>query len=90
LRYVIREPAQGPTGGWAPLVVGSAQNTIPADPFARNVVRVIDVRVMRENPEALRVSQIARGEDPALVDQLLAADDVRRASIMASDTVRTE
>jgi seryl-tRNA synthetase len=56
----------------------------------RNVGGVIDVRVLRENPEALRISQIARGEDPSLVDQLLSADDVRRASIMAFDSVRNE
>ncbi len=51
---------------------------------------MIDVRVLREQPDKLRVSQRARNEDPSLVDQLLAADDVRRAAIIKFDALRNE
>jgi seryl-tRNA synthetase len=51
---------------------------------------VIDVRVLREQPDKLRVSQRARNEDESLVDQLLAADDVRRAAIIKFDALRNE
>ena len=34
---------------------------------------MIDLKVVREDPEAVRRSQQRRGEDPALVDVLLAA-----------------
>ncbi|MSV92727.1 MAG: hypothetical protein F2870_06870, partial [Actinobacteria bacterium] len=39
---------------------------------------MIDIKFLRENPEAVRISQRGRGEDPAIVDQILAADEVRR------------
>lgn len=55
-----------------------------------SVARVIDLKELRENPEAVRVSQRARGEDPGLVDALLAADVARRAAISAADTLRGE
>jgi seryl-tRNA synthetase len=51
---------------------------------------VIDVRQLREDPERVRDSQRARGEDPALVDALLAADDRRRAAVSAADSLRGE
>ena len=35
--------------------------------------------MLRENPDTVRRSQTSRGEDPALVDVLLAADTARRA-----------
>ena len=34
---------------------------------------MIDLRFLRDNPDAVRASQRARGEDPALVDALLGA-----------------
>ena len=34
---------------------------------------MIDLKVLRENPDAVRASQLARGEDPGLVDALLEA-----------------
>lgn len=46
---------------------------------------VIDLKFLRENPDVVRQSQTARGEDPALVDQLIAADEQRRAAIQAAD-----
>ena len=51
---------------------------------------VIDLKLVRENPDAVRQSQLIRGEDPALVDALLAADIARRAAVSAADTLRAE
>ena len=51
---------------------------------------MIDLKVIRENPEAARTSQKVRGEDPALIDQLIAADDARRAALSAFETLRAE
>jgi len=51
---------------------------------------VIDLKVIRENPEAARTSQKVRGEDPALIDQLIAADDARRSALSAFETLRAE
>jgi len=51
---------------------------------------VIDVKLLRENPDAVRASQRARGEDPGLVDALLDSDAARRAAISAADTMRAE
>ncbi|WP_042409464.1 serine--tRNA ligase, partial [Corynebacterium jeddahense] len=51
---------------------------------------MIDLKRVRENPEEVRASQRARGEDPALVDELLAADEARRSAIQAADELRAE
>ncbi len=51
---------------------------------------MIDLKLLRELPDAVRASQLARGEDPALVDQLLEADAARRAAIWAADNLRAE
>jgi seryl-tRNA synthetase len=51
---------------------------------------VIDLKVLRDNPEALRASQRARGEDPGAVDALLAADESRREAVGRADTLRAE
>jgi seryl-tRNA synthetase len=51
---------------------------------------VIDLKLLRDDPEAVRRSQISRGENPALVDSLLAADTARRAAISSADTLRAE
>ena len=51
---------------------------------------MIDLKLVREDPDAVRRSQLSRGEDPALVDVLLAADTDRRAAIAAADTLRAE
>jgi seryl-tRNA synthetase len=54
------------------------------------LVVVIDLRELRADPERVRASQRTRGEDPALVDALLAADGRRRAAVAAADTLRAE
>ncbi len=46
--------------------------------------------MLRENPDRVRDSQKNRGEDPALVDELLSADEARRAAIANADTLRGE
>jgi seryl-tRNA synthetase len=51
---------------------------------------VIDLRLLRSDPERVRASQRTRGEDPALVDDLLAADERRRAAVSAADGLRAE
>lgn len=50
---------------------------------------VIDLKLLRENPDIVRESQRVRGDDPALVDQLLDADAERRSAIAAADQART-
>jgi seryl-tRNA synthetase len=51
---------------------------------------VIDLRRLREDPEAVRASQRARGGDPSLVDDLLAADERRRAAVDLASRLRAE
>jgi seryl-tRNA synthetase len=51
---------------------------------------VIDLKLLREDPDAVRRSQLSRGEDPALVDALLTADAARRSAISAADALRAE
>jgi seryl-tRNA synthetase len=51
---------------------------------------VIDLKLLREDPDRVRASQRARGEDPALVDVLLDADSTRRSAISAADNLRAE
>jgi len=51
---------------------------------------VIDLRVLRDDPEAARASQRARGEDEDLVDAVLAADERRRASLTDFERLRAE
>ncbi|WP_067884965.1 serine--tRNA ligase [Nocardia vaccinii] len=51
---------------------------------------MIDLRFLREQPDVVRASQRARGEDPALVDALLEADAARRAAVANADSLRAE
>lgn len=51
---------------------------------------MIDLKLVREDPEGVRRSQRSRGENPELVDDLLRADVARRAAISAADTLRAE
>jgi seryl-tRNA synthetase len=51
---------------------------------------VIDLRLLREDPDRVRASQRARGEDVALVDALLSADERRRSSSTRFDELRAE
>ncbi|GIG28444.1 serine--tRNA ligase [Cellulomonas marina] len=51
---------------------------------------MIDLRLLREDPDAVRASQTARGDDPGLVDQVLEADARRRSALTGFETVRAE
>jgi seryl-tRNA synthetase len=51
---------------------------------------VIDLRLLREDPDLVRASQRARGESEAVVDTLLAADERRRATIATFESLRAE
>ncbi|RMI43003.1 serine--tRNA ligase [Streptomyces triticirhizae] len=51
---------------------------------------MIDLRLLRENPDLVRASQRARGEDVDLVDRLLSADERRRSSGTRFDELRAE
>ncbi|HET9518580.1 MAG TPA: serine--tRNA ligase [Actinoplanes sp.] len=51
---------------------------------------MIDLRLLREEPETIRASQRLRGESTAVVDDLLRADEQRRAATQAFEAVRAE
>jgi seryl-tRNA synthetase len=51
---------------------------------------VIDLRLVRENPDVVRASQRIRGADESLVDALLAADEARRHAVKRADDLRAE
>ena len=51
---------------------------------------MIDLKTLRENPDAIRHSQKVRGEDVAVVDQLIAADTLSRTALSEFETIRAE
>ena len=51
---------------------------------------MIDLKLLRDNPDAVRESQKKRGEDPTLVDTLLTADTARRTAISTADSLRAD
>ncbi len=51
---------------------------------------MIDLKTLRENPDAIRHSQKVRGEDVAVVDQLIAADALSRTALSEFETIRAE
>ncbi len=51
---------------------------------------VIDPKILRTDPDAVRRSQVARGEPTGLVDELVAADESRRSLIASSEAARAE
>ncbi|MDM7855194.1 serine--tRNA ligase [Cellulomonas alba] len=51
---------------------------------------MIDLRLLREDPDVVRASQKARGEDPHLVDEVLDADARRRSALTEFETLRAE
>ncbi|BCY15574.1 serine--tRNA ligase [Actinoplanes sp. L3-i22] len=51
---------------------------------------MIDLRLLREDPELIRASQRLRGESTELVDDLLRADEERRSATQRFETVRAE
>ena len=51
---------------------------------------MIDLKVLRENPELVKNSQQSRGESVELVDRVIAADEARRSAIVEFERVRSE
>lgn len=51
---------------------------------------MIDIRFVRDNPDAVKASQRARGADESLVDQLLTADESRRSTLQLAEDNRAE
>ena len=51
---------------------------------------MIDLRLLREDPDLVRASQVARGDDPHLVDEVLDADARRRSALTEFETLRAE
>ena len=51
---------------------------------------MIDLSILRNDPDRVRESQRRRGEDVALVDRLLDADARRRTAVASFDTLRAE
>ena len=51
---------------------------------------MIDLRLLRDEPDLVRASQRARGEDEGVVDRVLDADARRRAAIAEFEQLRSE
>ena len=51
---------------------------------------MIDMRELRADPDRVRASQQARGEDPGLVDAALSADERHRAALAGFESSRAE
>ena len=51
---------------------------------------MIDPKWLRSDPDRVRRSQAARGASVELVDELIAADEARRSSILTSEQLRAE
>ena len=57
---------------------------------ADTLAGVIDIKWLRDHPDAVRASQVARGEDAGLVDAILDADKRRRESLAEFEQRRAE
>ena len=51
---------------------------------------MIDTKFVRDQPDVVRRSQLARGEDPGIVDAILAADESRRSALTQFEAARAE
>jgi len=51
---------------------------------------VIDPRLLRDDPERVRAAQRRRGQSDAIVDELRAADEIRRTAISEYERLRAE
>ena len=51
---------------------------------------MIDLKLLRDDPDLVRASQRVRGADEGAVDALLAADDARRSAVSRADALRAE
>ena len=51
---------------------------------------MIDIKFLRENPDVVRASQKARGEDDSIIEKVLAADEVRKSTLDQFETLRAQ
>ena len=51
---------------------------------------MIDSALLRNDPDRIRASQIARGDDPEIVDAAIDADAIRRRSLATYEALRAE
>ncbi|WP_084079389.1 serine--tRNA ligase [Demequina sp. NBRC 110057] len=51
---------------------------------------MIDLKLLRTDPDVVKASQRSRGDDPAIVDQVLEADAAHRAALADFETKRAE
>ena len=51
---------------------------------------MIDIKLVRDEPDRVRASQTARGEDPGVVDAILAADERRRSTLSEFEALRAQ
>ena len=51
---------------------------------------MIDIKFLRENPDVVRASQKARGEDDSIIEKVLTADEVRKSTLDQFETLRAE
>jgi len=51
---------------------------------------MIDIKFLRENPDVVRASQKARGEDVSIIEKALAADEIRKSTLDQFETLRAE
>ncbi|WP_377639007.1 serine--tRNA ligase [Oryzobacter terrae] len=51
---------------------------------------MIDIKLLRDDPDLVRASQRARGEDEGVVDAIREADERRRASLTSFERLRAE
>lgn len=51
---------------------------------------MIDLRLLRDNPDIIRASQVTRGDDPELVDAALDADARHRSALNEFESLRAE
>jgi seryl-tRNA synthetase len=70
--------------------VSTERDRIPRTSLIGNLDLVIDLRALRDDPDAFRRSQRARGAAESVVDDVLSADERRRAAVTAADALRAE
>ncbi|GEK18928.1 serine--tRNA ligase [Cellulomonas persica] len=51
---------------------------------------MIDLKLLRDDPDTVRTSQVTRGDDPGLVDEVLDADARRRSALTEFEQLRAE
>ena len=51
---------------------------------------MIDLKLLRHDPDVVRASQVSRGEDPGVVDAVLAADAENRSALASFEAKRAE